>query len=351
MTATTRAGQDRDEHRGPALRVEDLRVAYGSTEVVRGVDLVIRPGEKVGIVGESGSGKSTLALAVMGLLAPGGVVGGGSVHLLGHAIDYGDEKGLNRLRGAEMSLVFQDPLTSLDPVKSIGAQIGEVLRRHHPGMRSAAVRARAVELLAGVGVPDPAERLKQYPHEFSGGMRQRVLIAIAIANDPAVLIADEPTTALDVTTQAQVMDLLDSLVDRLGIAVVLVTHDIGLVSEFCDRVLVMYAGRVVEELPTASMFTGSAHPYTGALLDSLPVPGRVRGGELSWIPGAPPALTDLPTGCAFAPRCSWALPVCREGLPPRAVLDVGAGGRHVAECVRAEEVLVARRRAEEDADV
>jgi len=327
----------------PALSVEGLRVAYGDVEVVRGVDLVVRPGEKVGVVGESGCGKSTVALALMGLLAAGGSVTGGAVTVSGSRVDYHDERALDRMRGSQLSLVFQDPLTSLDPVKSIGSQIAEALRRHSPRMSRAAVRARCAELLTAVGVPEPERRLRQYPHEFSGGMRQRALIAVAVANDPAVLIADEPTTALDVTTQAQVVDLLDSLVDGLGVAVVLVTHDIGLVSEFCDRVLVMYAGRVVEEVPSDVLFGGAAHPYTRALLESLPVPGRPRGEDLAWIPGAPPPLSALPPGCSFAPRCAWAQPECSVGTPPRVVVSEPSVAAlrtalHTAECRRALEV-------------
>ncbi|PWJ49573.1 peptide/nickel transport system ATP-binding protein [Quadrisphaera granulorum] len=347
MSTSVSAPSDRSARSDrSALSAEGLRVAYGDVEVVRGVDLVVRPGEKVGVVGESGCGKSTVALALMGLLASGGAVTGGVVSVAGGRVDYRDEKALDRMRGSQLSLVFQDPLTSLDPVKTIGSQIAEALRRHNPRMSRAAVRARCAELLTAVGVPEPERRLRQYPHEFSGGMRQRALIAIAVANDPAVLIADEPTTALDVTTQAQVVELLDSLVDRLGVAVVLVTHDIGLVSEFCDRVMVMYAGRVVEEVPSAALFDGAAHPYTRALLGSLPVPGRPRSDDLTWIPGAPPPLAALPAGCSFAPRCTWAQPECSAGQPPRVVVPspgTTTGEVHVAECRRALEVVASSR--------
>ncbi|WP_432561390.1 ABC transporter ATP-binding protein [Kineococcus sp. SYSU DK003] len=314
----------------PVLAARDLHVAYGDVDVVRGVDLVVRPGEKVGIVGESGSGKSTLALAVMGLLAGGGRIASGTVELLGSPVDHGNEKAMDGLRGKSIALVPQDPLTSLDPVKTIGSQIAEALRRHQPKRSRAQLTARAAELLTSVGVPDATAKLRQYPHEFSGGMRQRVLIAIAIANDPAVLIADEPTTALDVTTQAQVVELLDSLVERLGIAVVLVSHDIGVVSEFCDRVFVMYAGRLVEQVPAGNLFGQVAHPYSRALLDSLPLPGRSRHEELVWIPGAPPAMTALPPGCSFAPRCRFADETCRTVAPPQVVVDPAR--THLAEC-------------------
>lgn len=308
-------------------------MAFGPTEVVRGAGFTVNPGEKVGIVGESGSGKSTVALATMGLLPSAGRITSGAIFVKGQFMDYTDEKLLNSIRGQDISLVFQDPLSSLDPVKSIGAQVREAILRHNPKMSRRQVQERAVELLSVVGVPEPASKLSQYPHEYSGGMRQRVLIAMAIANDPAVLIADEPTTALDVTTQAQVMELLDNLVEKLGIAVVLVTHDIGVISEFCDRVLVMYGGRIVEQLRTTDMFNRAGHPYTSALLDSLPT--RTSGAELNWIPGAPPSMADLPQGCAFAPRCEWALDKCSVQPEP---VQVGAVPGHLAECHRAEEV-------------
>ncbi|MBF0817168.1 ABC transporter ATP-binding protein [Microbacterium paludicola] len=329
------------------LALDDVQVSYGTTLTVRGVTLTVAPGEKVGIVGESGSGKSTLALAAMGLLPAGGAVTGGSVSVAGREISGLRERELDRLRGKSMSLVFQDPLSALDPVKSIGSQIGEAIRAHSRGLSRAKVRARAIELLNAVGVPEPARRLGQYPHEYSGGMRQRVLIAIAIANDPAVLIADEPTTALDVTTQAQVLELLDTLSRERGIAVVLVSHDIGVIAEFCDRVVVMYAGRAVEQIEASGLFGASAHPYTVALLDSLPLPGRDRGEELAWIPGAPPAMSRMPGGCAFSPRCAWATDHCRAERPePR---DVSAGSApQVVECHRAEEVRAVRAASDEE---
>jgi oligopeptide/dipeptide ABC transporter ATP-binding protein len=323
------------------LQVSDLNVSYGSTTVVRGIDLTVRRGEKIGIVGESGSGKSTLALAVMGLLGEGGRISGGSVRVLGRDVAELSEKQLNQLRGNTVSLVFQDPLTSLDPVKSIGSQIAEAIRAHNPRMRRSELRARSVDLLASVGVPDPDLRLKQYPHEYSGGMRQRVLIAIAIANDPAVIIADEPTTALDVTTQAQVLDLLSELALSRGIAVVLVSHDMGVVAEFCDRMVVMYAGRAVEQVPTDHLFERVSHPYSIALLDSLPLPGRDRDRELAWIPGSPPVMSRIPTGCSFAPRCVWAADVCRE-VPPLPLPVTTENPLHVVECHRVHEVRSAR---------
>ncbi|WP_051130877.1 ABC transporter ATP-binding protein [Nesterenkonia alba] len=325
-----------------ALDIQHLKISYGPVEVIRGVDIQVQPGEKIGIVGESGSGKSTVALGVMGLLAEGGRITDGSISIAGKPVNYEDEKRLNAMRGKDVSLVFQDPLSSLDPVKSIGNQIAEAIRWHNPRMSRREIRDRAIQLLTAVGVPDPAGKLSQYPHEYSGGMRQRVLIAIAIANDPAVLIADEPTTALDVTTQAQVMELLDSLVERLGIAVVLVTHDIGVVAEFCDRVLVMYSGRVVEQVRVEDIFDRAAHPYTAALLDSLPSRAAEAHGELKWIPGSPPPMTDVPPGCAFAPRCHWAVEECSV-QPAARVID--AQKLHTAECHRAEEVQAASRQA------
>ena len=326
----------------PVLEVDNLHVAYGNTEVVRGVTFSVRPGEKVGIVGESGSGKSTLALAVLALLAEGGSITQGEVRVLGDNLAGLGERELNLVRGKKLSLVFQDPLSSLDPVKTIGGQIAEALVQHQGRMSRIAIRERSIELLNAVGVPDPASRLNQYPHEYSGGMRQRVLIAIAIANNPAVLIADEPTTALDVTTQAQVLELLDDLVEKMGISVVLITHDLGVVAEFCDRVLVMYAGRVVESNSAHDLFAYASHPYSRALLNSLPLPGRGRDTPLEWIRGAPPAMTDLPVGCSFSPRCEWAIEICTTRHPEPVAVNSANGW---SECFRAEEVLAASRRS------
>ncbi|HEY0248970.1 MAG TPA: ABC transporter ATP-binding protein [Gryllotalpicola sp.] len=318
------------------LEVTDLHVAYGQTEIVRGLDLRIGRGEKVGVVGESGSGKSTLALAVLGLLGRGGRISAGRVSVLSTDIARLPQRRLDAVRGKDLSLVFQDPLTSLDPVKTIGAQIREAIRTHQRRLTRSQQDARAVELLTAVGVAEPAHRLGQYPHEFSGGMRQRVLIAIAIANNPAVVIADEPTTALDVTTQAQVMEVFDGLVRDLGISVVLITHDLGVVAEFCDRVNVMYAGRIVETGPTGELFSHPAHPYTQALLASLPLPGRDRSAPLRWIPGAPPSLATLPPGCPYAPRCAAAHETCRTGEPALATVGTRPGG-HSAACVLVDE--------------
>ncbi len=334
---TTRSAQD------AVLEVEDLHVSYGTTEIVRGVSFAVKPGEKIGLVGESGSGKSTLALAILGLLASGGSISRGKVSVLGTDLAKLADSGLNKIRGKDLSLVFQDPLNSLDPVKTIGAQIGEAIKQHNKKMSKAAIRKRAVELLSSVGVSNPESRLSQYPHEYSGGMRQRVLIAIAVANNPAVLIADEPTTALDVTTQAQILELLDELVTTLGISVVLITHDLGVVAEFCDRVLVMYAGRVVESGKASDIFESAGHPYSAALLKSLPLPGRNRSQPLEWIHGAPPALTDIPTGCSFAPRCAWAIEKCHVELPVPTVVD--EANAQWAECHRAPEVYTESRAA------
>lgn len=294
----------------PVLEVRDLRAEYvtrtRTVQAVRGVSFTVDPGEKVAIVGESGCGKSALALSILGLLpAPGRVVAG-EVVLNGTDLRSLSAAQMCNVRGREISLVYQDPLTALDPIRTIGRQITGALRLHQPGLSKKAARQRAVELLRDVEVPHPERRLDDYPHQYSGGMRQRVVIAMALANEPSVLIADEPTTALDVTTQAQMLTLLDRLVSERGTAVILITHNLGIVAGFCDSARVMYAGRLVEQAPVADLFDAPLHPYTEALLRSVPQPGRDDGprARMSAIPGLPPSLADLPHGCAFHARCA-----------------------------------------------
>ena len=311
------------------LEVNDVRTHFrtprGEAEAVRGVSFSLERGQRLAIVGESGSGKSALALSILGLVQPPGRMVGGSVRLAGERIDDLDDRALQRIRGRRIALVYQDPMQALDPVKTIGSQIGEALSFHgRAGSRRAARRA-AIELLREVEVPDAARRIDSYPHEYSGGMRQRVVIAMALANEPDVLIADEPTTALDVTTQAQVLDLLDRLVSERGTAVIMITHNLGLVAEFCDSVAVMYAGRLVEQAPATGVFAAPRHPYTRALLDSMPRSDRSRTGLLPTIPGAPPDLVALPAGCAFRARCpvGHELEDCATADPVLAATAIG----------------------------
>jgi oligopeptide/dipeptide ABC transporter ATP-binding protein len=323
------------------LDVRELETSYythgGVVKAVRKVSLEIERGQRVGVVGESGSGKSALALSIVGLIEPPGRVVGGSVVLNGRDIAKLSDRQLQQVRGREISLVFQDPMTALDPVKTIGAQIAEAILRHRPiGKRAA--RRSAVDLLRDVEVPHADRRLDDYPHQYSGGMRQRVLIAIALANEPDLVIADEPTTALDVTTQAQVLDVLERLVTERKTAVMLITHNLGVVAEFCDRVFVMYAGRLVERAYADDLFARQAHPYSEALLRSVLRPDRLRRGPLPTIPGFPPSLAYLPPGCPFEPRCpvGQGLDVCRTQVPlPVAVGD--SAHPVVAECHFAEE--------------
>jgi peptide/nickel transport system ATP-binding protein len=289
---------------GPVLAVEGLTVQFagrrGLATVVDGVDWTVDPGETLAVVGESGSGKSMTALAATGL-APRGARVGGQVRLLGEDLLAMPDAQRRRARGRSVGFVYQDPMTSLNPVMTVGRQVGEACEEHLGASRGEA-RARAVELLGLVGIPSPEQRVDAYPHQFSGGMRQRVVIAMALATDPALLVADEATTALDVTTQAQVLELVASLQERLGTAVVWISHDLGVVAGIADRVAVMYGGRVVEHGPVDAVFAEPAHPYTRALLDARPSPGR-RDQELATIPGTPPLPTAMPPGCAFWPRC------------------------------------------------
>ena len=298
----------------PLLQVRDLGVTFRETHAaVHGVDLTLDRGEVLGIVGESGSGKSMTMLALLGLVPKTARVSG-SARFAGEELIGAAPARLRQIRGARIAMIFQEPMTALNPVLSVGSQIAEAVRLHQPTRSRAQAWERAIELLDMVSVPQPRSRVRQYPHEFSGGMRQRVMIAMAIANDPDVLIADEPTTALDVTVQAQILEVLTDLRARLGIGLVLVTHDLGVVAGTADSVAVMYAGRVVETGRVDDIFYGSRHPYTRGLLASLP---KIDAGEedLQSIPGNPPTLTVRPAGCSFHPRCAHVQPRCKSEFP------------------------------------
>jgi oligopeptide/dipeptide ABC transporter ATP-binding protein len=299
------------------LEVANLSVGFptddGLVEAVRGVSYSLAPGEVLGIVGESGSGKSVTSLAIMGLLPHTARVSG-SVRLHGQELVGAPYERMQKLRGKAIAMVFQDPISSLNPVYTIGWQLAEAVRAHQDVSKKEA-RDRAVELLKTVGIPNAKERATNYPHEFSGGMRQRVVIAMAIANDPDVLIADEPTTALDVTVQAQILETLDIAREATNAAMILITHDLGVVAGVADRVLVMYAGKPVETGSVDDLYYGSRMPYTLGLLDSLPRLDSKGGGVLRPIPGSPPSLLNLAPGCPFSPRCTYRIPVCDEVEP------------------------------------
>jgi peptide/nickel transport system ATP-binding protein len=318
---------------GPLLEVESLHVDFttrrGIVHGVRGVSLEVARGRTLGIVGESGSGKSVTAQAVMGLVNVPGEITGGDIRWKGRTLlGEAGRRYARQVRGREMAIVFQDPMTSLNPLFTVGMQITDVLR-HHLGMGRSAATGRARDLLAMVGISAPDRRLAQYPHEFSGGMRQRVMIAMALACEPELLIADEPTTALDVTIQAQILELLADLQRRLGLAIVVITHDLGVIARLCHRVAVMYAGKIVEVGEAEDVFARPGHPYAAGLLRSTP---RIddRLDRLIAIDGAPPNLMSPPEGCAFHPRCPLAIPYCHEEPP----LAPAEGGRLVS-CWRA----------------
>jgi peptide/nickel transport system ATP-binding protein len=312
------------------LEVEDLNVSFetddGTVDAVRGLSYQVRRGEALGIVGESGSGKSVSSLAVMGLLPRTATVRG-SVRILGQELLGLKDREMTKVRGKRIAMIFQDPLTSLTPVYTAGAQVVEALQAHDRQLSDRDARDRAVELLALVGIPDPARRVDAYPHELSGGMRQRVVIAIAIANDPDVIIADEPTTALDVTVQAQVLEALQRAKSETGAALVLITHDLGVIAGHADRVTVMYAGRAVETGTVEDIFYRPRMPYTLGLLGSLPRMDEARPGRLTPILGTPPSLLNLPTGCPFAPRCPAARERCTTDEPDLVPVDGTAAHR------------------------
>jgi len=307
------------------LSIRDLHVDFatdsGSVSAVRGIDLGIAAGETVALVGESGSGKSVTAMSIMRLSE--GRVAAGSIHFQGRDLLNVPAAELRQIRGGQIGMIFQEPMTSLNPVFTIGRQLEEVLTLHQR-LNARAARAQALELLQRVGIPAPERRIAQYPHELSGGMKQRVMLAMAIACRPRLLIADEPTTALDVTIQAQIMALLRSLQQEFGMAVLLITHDLGVVAHFAERVLVMYAGKIVEQGSVRDVFKRASHPYTQALLAALPDPLK-PSARLSAIPGRVPSPSMLPPGCAFCARCAHAFAPCAERQPPLFAIGPGHG--------------------------
>jgi oligopeptide transport system ATP-binding protein len=301
------------------LEVKDLRVSFdtyvGEVQAVRGVSLSVDKGEVLAIVGESGCGKSVTSQAIMGLLVkPAGRIKTGEILLNGRDLIKISEKEYQAVRGCEAGMIFQDPMTSLNPTMTIGMQIAEGIMRHEKLSRKAALK-QAVDMLTLVEIPNAAERIRQYPHEFSGGMRQRAMVAIALACHPGLLIADEPTTALDVTIQAQVLDLMKHLKEKLGMAIILITHDLGVVANIAQRVMVMYAGVIVEEGGLDDIYYHAKHPYTWGLLNSVPGLDWNKDHKLASIEGTPPDLFAPPTGCPFADRCDWAMKVCRDNMP------------------------------------
>ena len=330
MTAPVSPAETSQDEAASLLAVDGLRVEFasrqGRAQAVRGVSFSIAAGETLGIVGESGSGKSVSALSVLGLLPGSASITAGSITFDGRDLLTLDEEERSQIRGSQVSMVFQDPLTSLNPSMTVGRQISEVMERHL-GMTRETGLVRATELLDHVGIPDPRRRANSYPHQLSGGQRQRAMIAMAVACEPALLIADEPTSALDVTIQAQVLDLLQRLQAETGMAIALITHDMGVVAGLADRVVVMYAGRIVEVGPTETLLSAPRHPYTDGLLRSVPRLDRPAEARMSQIEGAPPDVLEEISGCAFSPRCQWSVERCMTSQPP---LEPAPGDREAA---------------------
>ena len=306
------------------LDIKDERLSFftpaGEVKALNGVSFTMNQGDVLGVVGESGSGKSVTAYSVMGLTAYPGKLVGGKVWFNGHEIENMKEKDFRKIRGNEVSIIFQDPMTSLNPVYTIGNQIVEVIRLH-TDKNKADAWARAKELLELVGINEPEKRLKQYPHELSGGMRQRVMIAIALACEPKLLIADEPTTALDVTIQAQILELMQDLRKKLGMSIIMITHDLGVVASMCEKIAVMYAGHIVEYGTTDEIFYNPQHEYTKGLINSIPKLNAEEKERLVPIEGQPVDLLNPPAGCPFAPRCKSCMKVCLNKMPPRTELS------------------------------
>jgi len=323
----------------PLLQVSNLRVrlntSRGAADAVRGVSFALERGETLGLIGESGCGKSLTALALLGLLPESAVVTG-SIRFNGEELVGRSDAEMCRLRGNRIGIVFQEPMTALNPLHMIGHQVAEPLRLHQ-GLSQAAARKEAVALLTRVGLPDAARRVEAYPHQLSGGQRQRVTIAMALACGPDLLIADEPTTALDVTIQGQILDLIAELVAERGMALLLLSHDLGVIAENVSRMLVMYGGTIVESGPTGAVFGRMAHPYTQGLFAARPKLGAAPGTRLATIAGTVPELVDLPPGCPFTERCRLAVAACRDTAPPAVVI----GAEHEARCLRIDEALAA----------
>ena len=313
------------------LEIKDERLSFftpaGEVKALNGVSFSMEEGEVLGIVGESGSGKSVTAYSVMGLTAHPGKLIGGTINFNGHQIDKMSEKEMRKIRGNEVSIIFQDPMTSLNPVYTIGNQITEVIRLH-TGKSKKEAHDRAKELLELVGINEPAKRLKQYPHELSGGMRQRVMIAIALACEPKLLIADEPTTALDVTIQAQILELMQELRKKLGMSIIMITHDLGVVASMCERIAVMYAGHIVEYGTADEIFYEPKHEYTKGLIRSIPKLNVQETERLIPIEGQPVDLLNPPAGCPFAPRCANCMKICLREMPPKTELS----DTHYSQC-------------------
>ncbi|MEY8117822.1 ABC transporter ATP-binding protein [Falsihalocynthiibacter sp. BN13B15] len=335
------------DNRTPLLRVRDLQTSFRLNRkieiaAVDGVSFDIYPGETLAIVGESGSGKSVTSLSIMGLLPKDvGRISQGSIQLDGRELTTLSDAEMRQIRGREIGMIFQEPMTSLNPVHTIGQQIAEVLIRHE-GLSKSAARSRSIEMLQLVGIPEPNKRIDSYPHEMSGGMRQRAMIAMAMACKPRLLIADEPTTALDVTIQAQMLELMKDLQDELGMAIIFITHDLGVVAEMADRVVVMYASQVVETADVHDIFAEPRMPYTAGLMNSIPrVGSSINKKRLEAIPGTVPGILDLPKGCRFHPRCSFATNVCISAPP--VLQDPGDG--HLIRCARWKELDLTKKEA------
>jgi peptide/nickel transport system ATP-binding protein len=330
------------------LDVRDLKVHFptddGLVRAVDGISFRIERGETIGIVGESGSGKSVTSQAILGLHRRSRAQSSGQIWLDGEDLMTVEDERLRELRGNKMAMIFQDPLSAMHPYYTVGAQIVEAIRVHHPDTSKDAAKKRAIDLLGLVGIPSPARRVDQYPHEFSGGMRQRAMIAMALSNDPALLIADEPTTALDVTVQAQILDLMRKLQSEFDSAIIMITHDLGVVAEMADEILVMYGGKAVEHGAVDNVFYEPQHPYAWGLLTSMPRLDRARMDRLNPVPGNPPSLINIPPGCAFHPRCTYQSEVpgdvCRTVVPD--LLDDGTS--HLTRChiptARREEIFL-----------
>ncbi len=313
------------------LEVNNLKTSFfthaGEVKAVGGVSFTLNKGEALGIVGESGSGKSITMMSIMRLLAENGKIVEGNIKFEGKDLAEVSEKEMENIRGNEIGMIFQDPMTSLNPVLTVGEQLMEPLRKHKKMSKDEAFK-KAVEMLALVGIPSPESRMKQYPHEFSGGMRQRVMIAMALTCEPKLLIADEPTTALDVTIQAQILEIMKDLKNRLNKSIILITHDLGVVADVCDRINVMYGGTIVESGTSEDIFYNPKHPYTWGLLKSVPNPKKLVKERLNPIDGQPPDLLNPPVGCPFAARCDYAMKICVECRPENFKIDNG----HTAAC-------------------